>query len=315
MDKFHLVATVSAERMLFSQVERAYWSTGIIPEERQDKFVLGYLWGFLDASAQRVGLDVNTEDFVGAASYTYEKLLGGERGLERLREGIGLQESRDPDYLSGMELGGQEVVSWVQSGADMRMVSDSTGNSAADGKVVVGGSIPKGLYEHLVRENDYDPQEHSCRFCEMEEEDLKNELAKVFPGNLRFDSDVAPIEGLGVAVMHPEIPIFPVACVERDRRPDSLDPPMPECCLFVRFPLLGNFSNRPYQRPANLEDCRRQITAFLEGRLAESKNSAGMPKPGQPGKVSANSSGCLVFVLATVFGLGYGILEVAKPWI
>lgn len=316
MDKYHLVATVTAQRMLFSQVERAYWNTGLIPEERQGKFVLGYIWGFLDASAQRVGLSVDSEDFIGAITYTYEKLLGNDVGQEKMLEGYELQQSEDDEYFTGMALGGEEVVNWVQSGAEMRMVSDSSGQSAADGKVVVAGRIPKGLFEHLVAPTNYNPQNHSCRFCEISEEELKNELAKVLPNFLRLVSDVASLEGMGVSIMHPEIPILPIACVERDTRPDGLNPPMPDCCLFVRFPLMGNLMNRPYQRPANLEDCRRQVIAFMEGKLAGEKGREGNDHSStSKAPVKSASSGCLVFGVVAIFGMGVGVFELASNWI
>ena len=303
--------------MLAGQVERALGENGEIPLDLRVEYTLGYIWGFLDATAQRIGLGVEDQTFVEASAYTHESLFGKTAGLEKYNESLALQQSGSEEYLSGMRQGGSEVVSWLQSGGEVQFASSEGSQSASSGKAIVSGNAPSGLCNLLTEDSSAtedsplkESKEHECRYCHISESDLMEELKSALPEHLTFQSDVAPLEGMGVSVHHPSLPIFPIACVERDSRDSGNGPPMPKCCLSVRFPLLGALSNRPYPRPANLEECCQQILVFQKGKFGG--NSSNPPRSGNsessPG--AGSSSGCLVLLAGATSLFFVGLMVV-----
>ena len=139
---------VLAERMLSLQADLLRSETGEMPPGSKDHFSLGYLWGFVDAHAQRAGISVGSDEFIFGILLVHEKVFGEEKGKSLLQQSVGLQGERNTEYFRGIEAGGGDVVSWYSSpGSDFKLGGEP-GALAKDAKPIISGKEPRSWSQH-----------------------------------------------------------------------------------------------------------------------------------------------------------------------
>jgi|GEM_PF-2449855 hypothetical protein len=140
---------ITSERMLASQLDAVRDATVAQPSVLEGNYVLGYIWGFLDAQAMRIQADVNDPHFIDGAEWVHEQIYGQEKGGSLFKKAVQAQQDQDLQYWDGMMAGGTDVNTWVHSGGDVHLEGTSPGSLAKHAKADITGKVPAGLRVHL----------------------------------------------------------------------------------------------------------------------------------------------------------------------
>jgi hypothetical protein len=287
--------TVLIYRMLAAQWEREERTDSIELERLQENFSLGYIYGFTDAHSQRLGID--DDSFIKVLAGVVENVLS-PRDPDGLRETVenSLKWSEDPiggDFCRGMQLGGDEVNSWIRSGSKLEFVSGDGSNSALNSRAVVGGDQPRILARYLADGEDSLNADHECEWCNFTSSKLLEKVQSLLPAELNASEAIVATYGCGVDIKVDDKSIGllgRIAVIEQHPKTDSLR----GCCLTVRIPALGALD--PMRPSASLPDALAMVQEILQrmkfARKAQSGSREGMsanePLPQQ-------ATGCAVF--------------------